>query len=173
MASSTMENQDVDLQFNLRAKTVRPQDTQAKECQCKESYMQGAWMVSLPVLFFAILVLHFVSTNNIGYIFWIVAILHAIVYGRYAFEIHGLDANLVKNNWQRNAQYWLNGFGAFVGWVALYILLFYRVGVDDTSGLGKYFLAIDWQDFVLALVAFFGITGYFPYASLLGRVFSK
>jgi len=40
--------------------------------------------------------------------------------------------------------------------------------------LAKFIENIEWpKDYILALVAFFGITGYFPFASLLGRIFGK
>jgi len=125
-------------------------------------------------------------------IFFVAAIVSIYIYSRYAFEIHDIipkrtkiidivenkeskKQEVEKSDWYIYNQYWLNGFGAFVGWLALYILIFYRIEVlNGEMKLAKFIENIEWpKDYILALVAFFGITGYFPFASLLGRIFGK
>ena len=120
-------------------------------------------------------------------IFFIVASVSIYIYGRYAFEIHNIIPKKTKiidiikegtqlkeevkiDNWYIYNQYWLNGLGAFIGWLALYILLFYKIRIDSSSFNLLHFIEhLSWSDFVLILVAFFGITGYFPYAVLIGK----
>jgi hypothetical protein len=54
-------------------------------------------------------------------------------------------------------QYWLNGLGCFVGWVAVALLWKkYR-----TAGL----VGNEWTDFLLAVVAFLGLVGHLPFAA--------
>lgn len=111
-------------------------------------------------------------------IFFIVTGVSICTYGFCAFEIHtqGPVTNkdkLKENKWHLYNQYWFNGLGAFVGWMALYVLLFYRIGIETDHSHCYwvcFFENIKWQDFILMLVAFFGITGHFPYAALIGKL---
>ena len=114
------------------------------------------------------------------------AIISIIFYGYFAFEIHNIDVEkknedkdkrptwgkLGDNKWFIYNQYWLNALGAFVGWIALYILLFYVIRI------GHYPLSVAiliWvknlgiDDLVLVVLSFLGLTGYIPYYALLGK----
>lgn len=105
---------------------------------------------------------------TLEHLFLVMAIVFSCVYGRYAFEIHNIDKKAYeKNKWYINNQYWLNGLGAFVGWVALYILLFHQMeDVESLKNLGK-------TELILSVIAFLGITGYIPYILLLKNPFGK
>lgn len=138
--------------------------------------------VILIIILLLFLLYYFFSLFFLKIIFFIPAIISIFIYTFYAFEIHNINIKentensmdcgckkLKYDKWYIYNQYWFNGLGAFIGWIALYILLFYRVDIDNPHK----FEDIKWQDFILGLIAFFGITGHFPIASLLGKFLSK
>lgn len=144
----------------------------------------------LALIFLVLVPSFFLNFSFFKSIFFIVAGVNIYIYARFAFEIHDImpketkiidivkDGQLLKkevkrDNWYFCNQYWFNGLGAFVGWVALYILLFYRIGIEINHPYCYwicFFENIKLQDFVLVLVSFFGITGYLPYAALIGKL---
>ncbi len=87
--------------------------------------------------------------------FWSVAGGFAIFYGVGCFRVWPGDdpTSPVSRTWLAH-QYWLNGVGSLVGWVALYFLLQKYVH-GESIGEGA-------KDFALGLVAFLGITGHLP-----------
>lgn len=101
------------------------------------------------------------------YLFFVGAIIFSYVYGVCAFEIHNIKLKGTKSKGHVYNQYWLNGLGAFVGWVALYILLFHRMG--DVVSLKN----LEGIDLILSVVAFLGITGHIPYILLIKNPFGK
>jgi len=113
------------------------------------------------------------------------AIISIIFYGYFAFEIHNIDVEKKNdgdkhptwgkrgdNKWFIYNQYWLNALGAFVGWIALYILLFYviRIGHYPFSvAILIWVKNLGIDDLVLVVLSFLGLTGYIPYYALLGK----
>lgn len=152
-----------------------------------------AWLIFAPPFALTFLVLalfgHLLCFSIFEIIFFIVASISIYIYAHHAFHIHNLDIRRVEteekvvtrtwekledNKWYIYNQYWLNGLGAFIGWLALYLLLFGRIGIGQPYfDLEWFVISMDWQDFALGLVAFFGITGHFPLASLLGKLPGK
>lgn len=97
-----------------------------------------------------------------------------MLYSWRAFEIHKIDKSKYENNkWFMYNQYWFNGLGAFIGWCALYVLLFNVIGIGSCepslgniiSGDGTHTLA----NLGLITFAFMGITGYLPFVSLIDK----
>ena len=138
-----------------------------------------AWLIFLPpaLIFFGIShALFFLNFSFFKLIFFFAAGVSIYIYARQAFEIHtqGLVTNKdqpEKNKWHLYNQYWLNGLGAFVGWVMFYYLLFYKIRIDNPEQFVQLFdKKIELLDLALGLIAFFGITGYFPYAAVIGRL---
>jgi hypothetical protein len=141
-----------------------------------------AWLIFTPLFGLVLVVLNLLTFSFLEIVFFSVAGISIFVYGYWAFEIHGgtdqikkkdevVEPRLAYNKWYRYNQYWFNGLGAFMGWLALYLLLFGRIGIGQPYfDLEWFVISMDWQDFALGLVAFFGITGYFPFASLLGKL---
>lgn len=121
-----------------------------------------------PVSLVIIIILVVYKEIAISLIYWLVAIVNICVYSYYAFEIHSIDTKMFKQNkWYMYNQYWLNGLGAFVGWLALYVFIFFRLpNVDIATG-------IIWGDILILFVAFVGITGYLPYIALIKKLPGK
>jgi len=89
-------------------------------------------------------------------IFWVLAVAWSIFYGYLAFEIHPESNKHIGNIIYKYTQYFVNGLGAFLGWIALYFLL--KLNWDDASKFGL-------QHLILSYVAFVGITGNLPFVS--------
>ncbi len=140
------------------------------------------YLIFLPLLAFMVfalvLFLQSISCNTpvVPYskiVFLIIALTSSYIYGRHAFEIHNVKTLTEKdreNKWYMLNQYWFNGLGAFIGWVSLYILLFYRININvqgvDFSSFAK---NLGLANLALTIISYLGITGYIPLASLLKR----
>jgi hypothetical protein len=101
-------------------------------------------------------------------LFWIVAIFASAFYGWKAVDIFVPPAQRDPSWAWRLHQRWLNFLGAFVGWMALWLLSkkFAPCMVDQCIN------DVGWLHVVGALVAFVGVTGHLPYfvVSLVGGV---
>jgi hypothetical protein len=118
-------------------------------------------------------------------IFFISAVISIIFYSCFAFEIHNIPPaknnlndkketwpTLGHNKWFVYNQYWLNGLGSFVGWLALYLLLFYVIKIDNYPlWLAMKFWTEHFgiRDLILIVVSFLGLTGYIPHYALIGK----
>lgn len=99
------------------------------------SLTTNAWLIFIPpialFLIAVILAFPFFDFSSIEIIFFVVASVSIFTYSNYAFEIHNINkATIMENPWYLYNQYWFNGLGAFMGWSALYVLLFYRIDTD-------------------------------------------
>lgn len=88
-------------------------------------------------------------------LFWITAVMHSVIYGIKCFSIH-FASNPPENKSAKYAEYWFNGLGAFIGWIALYFAL--HLSWSDPMLFG-------WQHITLAYISFIGITGHLPYVA--------
>ena len=151
-----------------------------KEVNVKTTHCK--WVVLFTplslIVFIVMIFLYTIHSNPIfifKFLFLVFAIANSLIYGLYAFEIH----NMLKsdNVCAKYNQYWLNGLGAFLGWAALYILIFHRIGhvgserfmFDFSSWASK----LEWVDFILILFAFVGVTGYLPHVIVQGKIPGK
>jgi len=128
------------------------------------------WPPFLPIV---AVILSVIFHNK--WFFFVGATINIFFYTLFAFEIHNIDIEknkLADNKFYIYNQYWLNGLGAFIGWFALYILLFYIIKINQCTpiiviecwinNLGK-------KDIILIVITFLGLTGYIPYYALLIR----
>jgi hypothetical protein len=91
--------------------------------------------------------------------FFYAATLWAAFFGWRAVSIFGPAQDQKAKQWDWWLyQIWFNALGAFLGWVAVW----YLTCVRPSDLKVEHWLA--------CLVAFLGVTGNLPYASLLGRV---
>ena len=97
--------------------------------------------------------------------FWSVAAIVSGFLGLYCFEIHALNRSSFR--WPALVQQvWLNSIGAFVGWIALWLLVRQWWGVwrlPSAPFAPAVSLQMTVSDFGLALTAFIGISGYLPF----------
>ena len=91
-------------------------------------------------------------------IFWIIAGAWSLYFGLWAFEIH--SSSMANNNHRNYTQYFFNGLGALLGWVALYFLL--KLDWSNPSNFG-------FQHLILSYIAFVGITGNLPFVSKFSK----
>jgi len=109
-----------------------------------------------------LLIQHFFDLHNP--FLWL-AIVWFIFFGLFAVPIFSERAMWLER-WRQFRHHWhwwlyqgiFNGLGAFVGWMALA----YLWSVD--------LRILQWEYFGVAAIAFYGITGNLPAASLLGRL---
>ena len=116
--------------------------------------------------------------------FLLAAVISILFYGYFAFEIHNIDVKknnnekhptwkeLGDNKWFIYNQYWLNALGTFVGWIALYILLFHIIRIENyplSVAISIWVNNLGIDDLVLVVLSFLGLTGYIPYYALLGK----
>src|SRR5262245_7956130 len=90
-------------------------------------------------------------------------IIFSVLYGWFAFEAHAIKDKPKKCSLEFAHQVWFNFAGSAAGWVALWFVAFkafrcveLTCPADVSSG-----------DLALAAIAFFGVTGYLPFVSLL------
>ena len=83
--------------------------------------------------------------------------------GLFCFQIHRVDRSDMTSV-ELAAQVWFNFVGALFGWAALWCLVrrAWAVWYVPASGSEK----VTGWDFGLAVVAFIGISGYLPYATM-------
>ncbi len=88
--------------------------------------------------------------------YWAVAILSSFLITYFTPTIHGLPLKKWRDfPWPlRMSQWILNFIGSLVGWIALAYFIFWRIHSFTTLEIG---------DFLVLIVAFYGITGYLPY----------
>lgn len=84
-------------------------------------------------------------------------VVFAVLYGWRCFSIFDVDLEEKKLDWKIH-QIIFNALGAFIGWFALYFLW----NTDISHFNAGHFVAL--------IIAFLGISGYLPYAALLGKV---
>lgn len=98
---------------------------------------------------------------TLGCAFFLVAIIFSVLFGIGAPRMFGINSK-EWGIWIWAHQFWLNFLGSFVGWLCLW-LLGVRVHVwaasDYATPLGA------WEVFLFA-VAFIGVTGFLPMASV-------
>lgn len=158
-------NISIDLAYNAQEVDISPKENNKG---IKDSQDLKPLLIFVPLI---LVLAVFLSMNHdflkIG--FGAFALFSSFIYGYYAFEIHNIDkSQIIKSNWYRYNQYWFNGLGAFIGWIALYILLFYKLKITNSPLCFTSFANnLGWDDLVLFLVSYFGITGHLPLASLL------
>jgi hypothetical protein len=96
-------------------------------------------------------------------LFWSLALVVSFLLGWFCLEVHNIRVPEGYPRAARNHQRWFNFIGALVGWIALWCLVRRAWCVWwACSSLGQ----AGWSDFVLGFVAFVGISGYFPYATM-------
>lgn len=99
-------------------------------------------------------------------LFWItvgvgiVALVFSFFFGLKAREIFSVPKPKEKS--QRFYLFWFNFFGSLVGWLALWVILFKILRCVG----GACQIGVELGDLVLALVAFAGITGHLPMATM-------
>lgn len=104
--------------------------------------------------------------------FLLCAMISILFYGYFAFEIHNIDLPKKQqlHSFCKINEYWFNGLGSFIGWVSLYLLIFYVIRIDASSmgiALSRWTEHLGINDLVLATLAYLGLTGYLPLFSLL------
>ncbi len=94
------------------------------------------------------------NMSNIEMFYWGLAVLSSLFVTYFAPQIHGLKS-WGELPWPLLISQWiLNLLGSMVGWIALAYFLFWRLHSGAT---------LDLTDFIVLVVAFYGITGYLPY----------
>ncbi len=97
-------------------------------------------------------------------VFWTVAFLASLFHGFYCFEVHGIKDKAKYHIAALIQQWCFNFIGSLFGWIALWLLV-RRCG--GLSSFLSYSPATErWSDFALAFVAFVGISGYLPFATI-------
>jgi hypothetical protein len=100
--------------------------------------------------------------------FWSVAFIVSGFLGWFCFEIHNLSRTSYK--WPAFIQQvWLNFVGAFVGWIAGWLLVRQWWGVRTLPSATPVSAGMTVSDLGLALTAFIGITGYLPF-TVIGAI---
>ncbi|MGA7514619.1 MAG: hypothetical protein WBW46_17120 [Candidatus Sulfotelmatobacter sp.] len=97
-------------------------------------------------------------------IFWTVAFLASIFHGVYCFEVHEIKDKAKYHTAALIQQWCFNFLGSLVGWIALWFLIRRSGGLS--SFLSYSLAAAGWSDFALGLVAFVGVSGYLPFATI-------
>lgn len=86
------------------------------------------------------------------------------LYGWFAFEAHGISKDKPKKcSWEFAHQVWFNFAGSAAGWVALWFVAFKASRCVELTCPAE----VSSGDLALAGIAFFGVTGYLPFVSLL------
>lgn len=116
-------------------------------------------------------------------LFFALGALVGVIYGKKSYEFHDAkgeaDQKKAKDSkWRQANQFWLHFLGFFIGWVFLYYFLVFRLHLfssNRTIIADFYKIIADFEmtglDFLTLLIVFVGITGYLPYATLLGKTF--
>jgi len=93
--------------------------------------------------------------NKIYIIYLIISFVFSFFFTYFAPVIHGLQP--WKNyKWPiRLSQWLLNFVGSCIGWIALAYFIFWRITPSFTT--------LEIGDFIVLIIAFYGITGYLPY----------
>jgi hypothetical protein len=92
--------------------------------------------------------------------FGFVAILFSLFFGWKACEIFSVPEP--KKTSQRVYLFWFNFFGSLVGWLALWVIVFKILRCAS----GSCQAGVELGDLVVAFVAFAGITGHLPMATM-------
>ena len=103
-----------------------------------------------------VLNISFAGMHIAHWIYLCLAVIGSMIYGFGAFRIHGDDPKV--QGWQRLHQYWFNGAGAAVGWLAGWVVLLRWLSCPGYVCRGE---PTGWT-ILLAVLAFVGITGYLP-----------
>jgi len=98
----------------------------------------------------------FRSLHLVHWIYLGVAVIGSLVYGFGAFRIHG-ESTPRAQGWPRRHQYWFNGAGAAVGWLAGWVVIQRWLGCEYVC-IGE---PTGWT-ILLAVLAFVGVTGFLP-----------
>jgi hypothetical protein len=100
----------------------------------------------------------YTHTPGVWFVFWAIALVASFFYGWKCFEALEVGVDWKKKTWAwRLHQRWFNFSGSLVGWGALWIV-FRKVCVYPSP--------VRWFDVVLMAVAFVGITGHLPFATM-------
>lgn len=92
--------------------------------------------------------------NKIYIIYWSTAFISSFLFTYFAPTIHNLSP-WKEFRWPlRLSQWFLNFTGSFIGWISLAYFIFWRINFLTTLEIG---------DFLVLIVAFYGITGFLPY----------
>lgn len=103
---------------------------------------------------------------RLGWEFWVyvvipvIGVVSSVLYGWKAFEIFGVDAKGKTVAWQLHRRCFYT-LGVLFGWVLADILVYKLVHCARTSCSGE----IGFEDILLVIGAFAGITGHFSFAS--------
>ena len=93
-----------------------------------------------------------------------VALLLSLFYGAKAMDIHLIERHAAAPWAWKVHQFWLNFLGAAAGWVALwFVLRNISLAVDAPTPV-----APTWSGAALFFLAFIGITGHLPFATVTG-----
>lgn len=130
----------------------------------KEVVMKNYFGLTGPLSLIILLLLRLVGVNSI-IVFCIIALINSFFYGIFAYEIH--DAVRPKSVMALYNQFWMNGLFTFVGWLALYYFLYYRLSFFT----GNIIYQFQSFDLLVVLVIMLGITGFLPHAIFIGRLF--
>lgn len=124
--------------------------------------------ISFFIFFIGSLIIAFLLFENCfivkNFLFIIVSIIWASLYGVFAFEIHAIDNRGVGNNFHFISQVFFNYAGALIGWIALYFLI--QLPWNNPQDFG-------WQHLILAYISFIGMSGRLPYIVTLRNPFSN
>ena len=93
--------------------------------------------------------------------FWAVALLASLFHGWKVFDIFTINAAGKPWSWKLH-QRWFNFAGSFVGWAASWLVLRRLWHCLATS----YCPQSRWSDAALCMIAFVGITGFLPFATV-------
>jgi hypothetical protein len=95
--------------------------------------------------------------------FWGSAVVVSGLLGYFCLEVHNVKVPEEYPRAARIHQRWFNFTGSLAGWVALWCLVRRAGGVSwFSSSSGQ----ATGSDFALAFVAFVGVSGYLPYATM-------
>jgi hypothetical protein len=95
--------------------------------------------------------------------FWGLALVVSILLGVYCREVHEIKSTELSGT-RLVQQIWFNSIGALFGWAALWCLVrrAWHAAWLCSSSTGTATLS----DFALGFVAFIGVSGYLPYATM-------
>jgi hypothetical protein len=100
---------------------------------------------------------NFFHTNCFAVFYWTIAATASLFFSYFAPQIHSLKSWKEMSSALCISQFILNFLGSIIGWTALAYFVFWRL----SPGFN-----LQWQDFAVLLVAFYGISGYLPYIFL-------